>query len=356
MQIDTISVIARAHHHVLQTRVPDYAEDYLKTLEEEERVIFEYWAHAAAYLPIADYRYSLARKEEFLTGDGHWFKKDSKLMSYVLDRIKREGPLMSRDFNNPDKKKGAAKGMDWARNPVNLALRQLFMEGKIMVSGRKGFQKTYDLPERIIPHGIDQSLPGREEYFRYLIKRDIRAHGLGKAGEIAYLLKNTGKEVRLILKKMVMTGELTEVKVEGRGPEAYFVRPESLENFPSLKRKRKLMILSPFDNLVIQRKRLEELFGFKYVLECYVPAAKRKVGYFSLPLLWGAEFVGQVDLKADRKKRVLLVKKLVWEEKIKNCDHLLGPLVESLKNFASFNQCDSVAVLPEVKKHFGSFL
>lgn len=345
VQIDTISVVARAHHHALWSRVPDYSPAHLQSLEEEDRAVFEYWAHAASYLPMADYRFSLPRKEEFISGDGHWFKKDHKMIARVYERIKQEGPLMSKDFENPSKNQSKSNGMDWARNPVNLALRQLFMEGRIMVAGRRGFQKAYDLPERILPPHVDTRMPSRKEYFQYIVERDVRAHGLVKATEIAYLLKNTRKEVDALLKEMVHEGILAKVKVEGINGEPYFIGPQSLDKLHAEKVERRLRILSPFDNLVIQRKRLEELFGFKYTLECYVPAAKRKFGYFGLPLLLGDEFIGQIDLKADRKTKTLWINNLELKEN-SAAEHL----PESLREFAAFNHCERIETGKEAKR------
>lgn len=343
IQIDTISVVARAHQHVLWTRLPDYQESDLKTLEEKDRAVFEYWAHAASYLPMRDYRFSLVRKSEFLNGETVWFEKNHKLIHYVFDRIKAEGPLQSKDFENPDKgKKSETNGMDWSRNPVNLALRLLFMEGKIMVSHRRGFQKTYDLPERILPSHVDTTPPDRETYARYLIGRDARAHGLIKARETAYLLKNMRTPVNRVLREMVEEGLLVEAQVEGRDGETYFVHAPLLEQFPTGSSRREMTILSPFDNLVIQRKRLSELFDFDYTLECYVTAPKRKFGYFSLPVLWGDRFAGQLDLKADRRSQTLIIKNLQWEKGLGTKAADKKALSRSLRNFATFNGCNRV--------------
>ena len=350
VQIDTISVVARAHHHVLWSRLPAYERPLLKALEEEDRAIFEYWAHAASYLPIADYRFTLPRKAEFLSGEAHWFKKDEKLVSYVFDRIRTEGPLMSKDFVNPQKKKGVGDGMDWTINPVNLALRQLFMEGRVMVAYRRGFQKVYDLPERVLPPEVDLQMPSRSEYLQYLIERDIRAHGIIRARETGYLLKNTGAEIKTLLSKLVEAGTLAAVRVEGQGPEPFFLRPEWLENLSGKNYPTGLYILSPFDNIVIQRKRLEALFGFAYTLECYVPAAKRKFGYFGLPILWEGAFAGQIDLKADRRNRRLLIQNLEIMEGTKDPERLLVVLSEELKRYASFNACDSVFCSSRIRK------
>ncbi len=340
VQIDTLSVVKRAHHHVLWSRIPDYREAYLKELQKE-RVIFEYWAHAASYLPMRDYRFTLPRQKQVRAGKGMWHYRNPKLTQYALDRIKAEGPLTSRDFKKGDTRLYFGDKKEWSTSPISHTLFQLFMEGRLMIVRRKGFQKVYDLTERVLPESADTRSPSKEEYIRRLIHRDVQAHGLVKLTEIGYLLKNTNSDIRLRLKEMTEAGEIIELQVEGQA-QTYFTRPDILENLPPVSRERRIRILSPFDNTVIQRRRLEELFGFSYTLECYVPKAKRKVGYFSLPLLRGTEFVGQIDVKADRKNKILQIKNLVWEAAYDKNISIRQALDKSLQEFARFNECETV--------------
>ena len=146
-------------------------------------------------------------------------------------------------------------------------------------------------------------MPSRQEYIQHLIKRDLKAHGLIKAREIGYLLKNIRKEVQTVLNQMVESGEVVPIQIHKKESEHYYTFKEKLDNLKPTRKSKKLLLLSPFDNLTIQRKRLLELFDFDYTIECYVPEAKRKVGYFSLPILWGTDFIGQIDLKANRKTK-----------------------------------------------------
>lgn len=340
-QIDTLSVVQRAHHHVLWSRVAGYRPEHLRQLVAE-KAAFEYWAHAAAYLPMRDYRFAIPRQEQVRASDGMWHRRNPGLIRYALDRIRAEGPMMSRDFDKKDERLYFGNNKEgWSASAISHTLFQLFMEGELMVVARRGFQKVYDLTERALPAGVDTRNPTREEYIRYLIKRDIRAHGLAKASEIGYLIKNSAAGINRELAHMVEAGELAGLAVEGLG-QPYYAFPSSLENLHGLPRERRIRILSPFDNLVIQRKRLDELFGFSYTLECYVPKDKRQVGYFSLPLLRGTEFVGQADLKADRKIRVLWVKNLAWEEGKAEKGSLWKSLARSLREFAAFNECETI--------------
>lgn len=340
VQIDTISVIERAHHHILKSRIKNYQSSFLQQLEVN-RSVFEYWTHAASYQPIENYRYSLPRKKDFRSGKEQWFKRDHKTLQYILDRIRAEGPLQSKDFK-PKTVKRNTNGMDWSSNPMNKALRQLFMQGKIMITARKGFQKVYDLTERVVPDHIDQSHPTKEEYLQHLILRDIQAHGFLKNKEMGYLLRGTSKLIQEQLQLMVAAGTLVPVLIEKQEQSQYYTTPELLEKMAHLQIRKQLHILSPFDNLLIQRKRMEELFDFSYTLECYVPAAKRQVGYFALPLLYGDQFVGKIDLKADRKRKVLMIQNLVWEDHVKALAKMEALLEKKLAKFAAFNACERV--------------
>ncbi len=351
VQIDTISVIQRTHHHVLWTRNPKYQIGEIQKLVKEKKA-FDYWAHAASYLPIKDFRFSLIRKNQIGEGDGFWYERNPKNMKFVLDRIKAEGPLMSRDF----KKEKIKSEIPWVKNPINQALMQLFSEGKIMIVERQGFQKKFDLAERALPGDVNTKMPTEKEYFKYLIQRDLRAHGLKKAREIGYLLKIDRKKLKIVLEEMVKSGELETNEIKGLEGETYFSLPSTLSDFSNKEIKKQFHILSPFDNLLIQRKRVKEVFDFEYLLECYVPEAKRKVGYFSLPLLYGNEFIGQLDLKADRKKKQLLIRNLVWEKEVKKSDTMQNAFRKKLNQLMQFNNCEELILEKKAKTAGSEFL
>jgi uncharacterized protein YcaQ len=158
VQIDTISVIQRAHHHTLWNRNPRYEPSQLDQLIAAKQV-FEYWSHAAAYLPMRDYRFSLFRKQAIASGDQeHWYERDERLMKSVLKRIADDGPLMAKDFEHTGKKTG-----EWKRKPAKKALENLFMQGDLMAPRRVNFHKVYDLTERVVPAGTDTTAPTRPE-------------------------------------------------------------------------------------------------------------------------------------------------------------------------------------------------
>jgi len=337
VQIDTISVVERAHHHTIFTRVKDYQKDHLDELMDE-KLVFEYWSHAAAYLPMRDYRFSLPRKKLFADGKQHWFK-DKKPTKYVYDRIKAEGPLQSKDF---EEKKANAGWWEW--KTTKQALEQLFMAGQLMVAGRKNFQKVYDLTERVLPSGINTKMPTEKEMAEHLILSAIQANGIVAGHEISYLRQGHKDKVQKALKHLIKEGVVVEVNID-KVKEAYYTTSDKLNILDDIKATKKVHILSPFDNAVIQRKRLQTLFDYDYTIECYVPAPKRIHGYFCLPILYGDRFVGRMDCKAERSKGELIIQKLWLEEGFEPTDAFLKALAKSTDEFATFNNCESVKLL-----------
>ncbi len=331
IQIDAISVIQRAHHHTLWNRNPRYKSSHLDQLLADQQV-FEYWSHAAAYLPMRNYRFSLPRKQALVSGElDHWHERDERMMKLVLKRIDSEGPLMVRDFEDRGDRIG-----EWKMKPAKRALEYLFMQGDLMVPKRVNFHKVYDLTGRVLPEGTNTTQPDPEEYARFLITQYLTANGLGQAAEIAYLLKGTKPLVTATLKDMVSNRELLQLGVDGA---LYYALPASLELLGKPLSRNKLKILSPFDNLVIQRKRMKALFEFDYLIECYVPEAKRRYGYFSLPILWDGKLVARMDCKTERKESLLHIHNLALEPSALKTEAFFFALRKELEAFLRFNHC-----------------
>ena len=348
IQIDTISAIQRAHHHTLWNRNPRYKTSHLGQLVEN-KTVFEYWSHAAAYLPMRDYRYTLSRKHAIANGhQNHWYKRNVPLMKSVLERIATEGPLMAKDFEHTGKKLG-----EWKTKPAKQALEYLFMQGDLMIPYRVNFHKVYDLTERVLPEDVNTAVPSTTEYARFLIIQYLRANGLGQAKEMVYLLKNTKAVVLTVIKEMVEHKELEEVEVAGN---LYYVLPLALELLKKPLARSKLKILSPFDNLLIQRKRIVSLFDFDYLLECYTPEAKRQYGYFSLPILWDGKLVARMDCKADRKNNLLQIHHLALEPKLVKFDAFAQALGKELNAFMVFNKCSNIQINKTSPTHFKPIL
>ena len=328
IQIDTISVVERAHHHTLWNRVNGYQNKFLNKLQEDKKV-FEYWSHAAAYLPMRDFRFSLPRKHAIASGEKHWYEVEEKLMSSVLDRVRIDGPLQSKDFEHT--RKGEAGWWEW--KPAKRALEQLFMRGDLMIAKRQGFQKVYDLPERVLPSSTNTTMPSKEEFYNHLVNSYLAANGVGKPQQIGYLRKGLAAELQIHCQNMVEDGRLLEVAIQ---KQAYYAPVDFEQTMSQSLSRNKVRILSPFDNLLIQRKRTKDLFNFDYLIECYVPAAKRKFGYFCLPILWGHQFAGRMDAKIERKTGLLRILNLYVETP--KSEEFLVALMKELDAFLDFNK------------------
>lgn len=336
VQIDTISVVERAHHHILWSRVPDYELSHLNSLVRE-RQIFEYWYHAASYLPMKDYRYALPAMMSVRNGESRYFNKgDQHLMNEILARVRAEGKIRLRDIDKNNKK---SLGNWWNTGPGRRAFEQLYMQGDLMICERNGMEKVFDLTERCLPENIDLSMPTLYEYAQYLFNNTLRAHGAFTWKQLVHLKKNDLKEtMRFVLKEHIDAGVVSAIKL-AKGQMLY-VEVAALEQ--KFNTEFGLKILSPFDNSLIHRDRLASLFEFDYRIECYVPAAKRVYGYFCLPILYQDELVGRLDCKAHRSIKELEVISLHLEKTIKDKEHFSFELEQELKRFTAFNQCLTV--------------
>lgn len=339
LQIDAISVIMRAHHHTLWNRVHHYKPEMLDQLLSEHRV-FEYWAHAAAFLPMADFRFSLPAKNALKTGQRqHWFRKDEKVMQDVLAKIRAEGPLSTADFADPEHRRGTW----WSWKPAKRALEQLFMQGDLFCVSRRGFKKVYDLTERALPDWVDTREPSALEFCHHLLERSLNLHGFVRPQEVAYLRKGLLPQVKTLTQQLLEQGELMTIECQG---ERYLTTERHLNALNTRQQRRTLRFLSPFDSAVIQRKRLKQLFDFDYQIECYVPAAKRQYGYFVLPILWGTELVARIDLKADRPAHTLKVLNFVSEDRFSPTESFFHQLSKTLKQFAKAHDCQRIHTNP----------
>jgi uncharacterized protein YcaQ len=337
IQIDTNYVVERAHHHAIASRVPAYKPEWLDQLQTEGR-LFEFWTYATGYIPMRDFRFSLPVKASFLSRRKPLTQTEINLMKKVLDRISREGPLMARDFEN-DRVKKSSGWWDW--RPSKLALERLHLEGKLITTRKSNFQKVYDLPENILPGDMDMTPPTAEEYEKHVIRRALKALGIAYLKEIAYSTRYVKNSVKIEIQKLVDAGEICAVEIAG-------LKTSPLYMLAEYKNKKIILsgdafILSPFDVLNVYRHRLRDFFDFDYQVECFVPRAKRKYGYFSLPILIGDTFVARMDSKADRKQRILTIHNLHFEP-LKLTKPMVGKVCDAIRTFAKFNQCEVIAI------------
>jgi uncharacterized protein YcaQ len=332
VQIDTLSVVERAHHHVLWSRVPGYAPEHLNQLAVAGQ-IFEYWFHAAAYLPMQDYRYALPRMQSFRRGESPYFRSvDARLMSEILARVRGEGVLRSRDLQE------RSQGDWWNHGPGRRALDKLFMQGDLMVRERQGMEKRYVLPEQLLPAGLDLREPTPEDMAAHLLDNALRAHGVVTWKQLLHL--RSGQPLRQAMRAQLQArleaGSLVRLG-DTAAPETYAIAPGVLAPIP--RASAQLHLLSPFDNAVIHRERLAQLFGFDYRLESYTPAGQRQYGYFCLPMLWQGRFVGRIDCKADRAARRFEVLRLHWEPGTRPGARLHRALEAAIERLARFCGC-----------------
>ena len=306
VQIDTINVIERAHHHILFTRIPGYRREHLYQAQSVDKTLFEYWAHALAYMPTRDIRHSVRlmhyhRRRETTV-------KPAELRK-VLRLIKRNGPLTIRDIDDDVL---VEKDHAWAsRKPSAKALRLAFYRGLVTISERVGILKTYELTGRHFGWERPPRPAPERETLNYLLDRALRAQGIVSLDSVCYMDAPRKSAMRSLIEGRVRRKELVRLDVEGAGKTEYWAEPEALD-VSSPPDEALVHILSPFDPLIIQRKRLKFFFDYDHVFEAYVPKAKRKFGYFALPVLVGDQIVAAIDLKTDREAEKLLVQKWTW--------------------------------------------
>ena len=339
VQIDSLSIVHRAHHHTLWNRVDEYNPDSLNTLIKEKK-IFEYWSHAASYLPMDDYKYALVQMNALKHGKNPYVKDaDPKDVSYVLDKIKNEGALKARDFKSTSKDEGSW----WNWKPYKNALEKLFMEGYLMASRRDGMEKVYDLKSRVLADGVETTEATLNEYASYLIDSTMKSHGVATLEQIVHLRgkAHVKKEVQNILTEKVYSGSMEKHILYEK--HALFCTKGTLDAVQE-DTQDYLKILSPFDNAVIHRAKLKDVFNFDYKIECYTPKEKRVYGYFCLPILFNDAFVARVDCKAHRKEGILEVIHLHFEEVIVDMDVFTLLFSKEIKRYALFHGCHKIVL------------
>lgn len=343
VQIDTINVLNRAHHHTVWTRMPSYQLEDIYAAQAQDRTIFEYWGHAMSYLPMKDFRFTLPYKHHFNDPYGKWEKerleKYGHVMEPTLQRIREEGAMSTRDF---EIEADGNRGTWWDWRPVKVALELLFWQGKLMVAERKRFQKVFDLTERVLPDWVDTHEPTDEELGRFLVRRALGAYGLANEKEIVDHLRTASKKTIVsALQEMIANREVLRVTVMSEDRTInYYALVEVLEQMDKLPGMTdEVFILSPFDNFCIQRARMKALFGFDYALECYLKPEQRKFGYFAQPIFWKDQFVGKMDVKSERKEKKLLIHHLQLEEDFQPDVHFTAALKEKLGAFTRFQGC-----------------
>ena len=309
VQIDTIHVIERCHHHILHTRIPDYRREHLHRAQAVDHSIFEYWTHALAYLPVEAFRYYVRDMRSGPRRYGRWFSSVTmRDIRRVVARIRRNGALTIRDIDDDVL---VDKTHPWAsRKPSKRALQLAFFRGLLTVSQRTGMLKSYELTTRHFGWERLPRTPTQRETLDYLLDRALRSQGLVSLDSICYGVAGR-RAVERVIEARVRRGQLVAVDIEDAGKSRHWVRPETLDLQlePGSER---IHILSPFDPLICQRRRVQLFFDYEHRFEAYLPAHRRVLGYFACPVLAGDRIVAALDLKTDRTRGRLQVQKWTW--------------------------------------------
>ena len=341
LQIDTIHVVARSPYFVLFSRVGAFEPAWLDAHLAEGR-LFEYWSHEACFLPIEDYGLLRHRMLD-PSGMGWkyaagWHAQHRDEIDTLLARIRSEGAVRSADFARAEGKKGSG-WWDW--KPEKRHLEVLFATGALMVAERRNFQRVYDVTERVLPHWNDaRDLPPRAVAERELLLRSCRALGVIRADWAADYFRLPRRPYADALHALADAGELLPVRVEGWKHDAFVHRNYAalIDDAASGRLASTVTtLLSPFDPVVWDRKRALALFDFDYAIECYLPAARRKYGYFVLPILYRGRLIGRVDAKAHRAQAVFEVKSLYLEPGVRTSGRLVADVRRALQRCADWH-------------------
>ncbi|UVK36364.1 winged helix-turn-helix domain-containing protein [Mesorhizobium sp. AR10] len=305
LQIDSVSAVVRAHYMPLYSRLGPYPLSLLDNAAvTRKRTVFEYWAHEASFLPVETWplmRWRMQRAErgdEMYLGLAKWGRDHAAYIEEIYREVVDRGPIAASALEG---QKGSGGWWGWSH--AKHAFEWLFWAGRITTAQRRGFERFYDLPERVLPQVIlDLPVPVAEDAHRELLRISARAHGVATASDLRDYFRLSPADMKGRLEELVETGELLPVRVEGWDKQAYLHKDA---RFP--RRIEARALLAPFDPVVFERTRTENLFKFRYRIEIYTPAEKRQYGYYVLPFLLGDRIVARVDLKADRPASVLRV-------------------------------------------------
>lgn len=353
VQLDSISTVARAHHMILAARRPAYKEKNLRLLMERDRRLFEHWTHDASVIPTDHFRHWRLRfnqdKDALITRWRAWHNNGFEgKIDAILKQISDHGPVTSATVGEDEQRNS---GGWWNWHPSKAALEFLWRTGEVSVSGRKNFQKIYDLTERVIPEEHLSLAYAREETLDWAARSALDRLGFATAGEIAAFWDLiSAQEAKEWCNEAVLTGRVVEAEImcmDGSWRKV-FVYPETLETLDTLPEPpSRVRILSPFDPALRDRKRAERLFGFSYRIEIFVPEAKRQYGYYVFPVLEGERLIGRIDMKALRAEDRLHVR-AYWPEKgVRASKGRLAKLQAELDRMARFAGCTNVTFEPD---------
>jgi uncharacterized protein YcaQ len=333
LQLDPTSAVARSHLLVLWSRLGNYSVSHLDQLLWDERRLFEYWAHCASIVLTEDYPlYHLMMRnyprrhhtDVWEQRVCEWLTDNASLRRYILTRLRKEGPLLSRQLEAEGIHPKAWVSSGWtAERNVSRMLDFLWMQGKIMVTKRVGGQKQWDLAERCLPAWTPRDQLDEYEVTYRAAQQALRALGVATAQHIKYhFIRGRYPHLNEVLTQLVDEGRIVLAAVRDKNETwkgAWFIHADDVPLLESLRDSawqsaQRTTLLSPFDNLICDRARTEQLFDFNYRVEIYVPASKRQYGYFAMPILHGDRLIGRIDPTMNREQGVLTINAVYAED------------------------------------------
>jgi uncharacterized protein YcaQ len=350
LQLDPTAVVARSHLLVLFSRHGAFDERVFEELAYGERALFEYWAHEASYvlsedLPIHRYGMRPPTGGVWRAKQNAWWDAEADFRAHILERLDEAGPLRARDIED-------RSTVAWERSheggwtgPPTVArmLHMMWVRGHVGISRRDGTQRVWDLFERCLPDSVSREQLSDEEVTRRAVPLALRALGAGRIPHIrAHFTRNRYPHLAKVLAALHQEGTVERIEVDGLGDD-WWITAEDLETLDADFRPR-TALLSPFDNLLCDRARTEALFGFSHRLEIYTPAAKRRWGYFVLPVLDGDRLVARIDLAMDRKRNVLVAREVFAEPKVPRGQRLPKAIRRELERLAAWRGAAGVEV------------
>lgn len=362
LQIDTLQRVQRTQYLVPWSRMGNYDPSLLdelaygdrsKEAPKDDRKLFEYWFHAACYLSLEEFRYRIPRMHSSRAGRRErtrtWLAKPEtqKLLKQVYARVKQEGALRARDFEDERDE----RGLWWDWKPAKNALEHLYNCGELMIAERIRFERVYDLVERVLPDWVDVEVPKYEEAALHVLERSARALGICTAAQIADYSHDFGRnDARPFIAQLLDRGILMPVRVEGESGEVFkmVIHKDDEEHLESAVdgslQAQRTTFLSPFDSFFYPKGRDEQLWGFRQVLEAYKPAPQREWGYYCLPILYKDQLIGRLDPRLDRKTGKLHIEALYLEPGIKPEDGMISAIAIAMSDFMKFHKANELII------------
>ena len=315
VQIDTIHVIERCHHHILYNRLPNYLKQDLYNAQSKEKSLFEYWTHALSYVPVEDFAYYMPKMLQIKKRNTSWFRSiDEVDVARVLKQIKKIGPISIRDIKDDELKQ---KQHLWdSKKPSKKAMEYAFFSGDLVISERIGMLKKYELTKR---HFAWNKMPKAADFnsiLDYKLNKALKAQGIVSLDSICHLEKSDfKKQMQMHIEKNIKAKKICEIQVSSLENKKFWVAIDDLDSdrlqqiSKTASELKHAILLSPFDPLVLQRNRFASFFDYHHKFEAYLPESKREYGYFTLPVLYNKQICSLIDLKANRTTKSLEIQK-----------------------------------------------